>query len=421
VAWSVGSYSVENGTKKIYALICSPSAGGPFPVVIYNHGGLGANNGGNINGAIDSGGQPQPVTPTNLPNSLAQCIDWAKRGWVFATSSYRGESIIISSATKNLPHGTWVSDGQPELCLGEVTDVMALTDLVVNHASSISVGNVGAPVPLKTNGKVLMYGYSHGGCVTYRAVEQGAPVTAFAVIEGFTDFLLTYLNAVHYQMFINPAHLSYQAAAFVAAADSVDPTPLNGGIYYPDATGVMGYNWRSPHYFAARGDLSIDKFKTMPMLIFHGDVDYYTNPLLPAGSNPVYLDQATEMANRIGAASMFVGPMGSSPPASEPCMTGPVGAPLPNGLTQPTGSCAITFVPMDTGDSCLTMTPGTPPFSPGCAKIPLLMTPPHTRYLAVYNKMDHINGGLAIKNTFDGFVTTNFSLPTGCNGLEACK
>jgi hypothetical protein len=51
-------------------------------------------------------------------------------------------------------------------------------------------------VPINANGKVLMYGYSHGGCITYRAVEQGAPVTAFSVIEGFTDLRMTYLTGL---------------------------------------------------------------------------------------------------------------------------------------------------------------------------------------------------------------------------------
>ena len=41
-----------------------------------------------------------------------------------------------------------------------------------------------------------MYGYSHGGCITYRAVEQGAAVTAFSVIEGFTDLRLTSLTGL---------------------------------------------------------------------------------------------------------------------------------------------------------------------------------------------------------------------------------
>jgi hypothetical protein len=54
VTWSVGSYMVENGAKQIYALVCAPTTGGPYPVVIYNHGGTGAGDGGNINGAITS-------------------------------------------------------------------------------------------------------------------------------------------------------------------------------------------------------------------------------------------------------------------------------------------------------------------------------------------------------------------------------
>jgi hypothetical protein len=52
-------------------------------------------------------------------------------------------------------------------------------------------------------------------------------------------------------------------------------------FYLPDASGVMGYNWRSAHYFASRGDLSIQKFETMPILILHGDVET---------GNPVPLD-----------------------------------------------------------------------------------------------------------------------------------
>src|SRR5262249_55199222 len=38
VAWSVGQYSVD--AKTIYALICAPATGGPYPVVVYNHGGI---------------------------------------------------------------------------------------------------------------------------------------------------------------------------------------------------------------------------------------------------------------------------------------------------------------------------------------------------------------------------------------------
>ena len=191
---------------------------------------------------------------------------------------------------------------------------MALTDLLVYHASAITVGSASEKVPINVNGKVLMYGYSHGGCITYRAVEQGAPVTAFSVIEGFTDLRLTYLTGRN-------AGLTPELAAIVSGA-------FQPGVsfYLPDAGGVMGYNWRSAHYFASRGDLSIQKFETMPILILHGDVDT---------GNPVALDQAAAISADIGATNIFVGPTSVSPPSSQPCIDGPVGAPLPPTLTAP--------------------------------------------------------------------------------------
>ena len=152
------------------------------------------------------------------------------------------------------------------------------------------------------NGKVFMYGYSHGGCITYRAVEEGAPVTAFSVIEGFTDFRLNYLNGWNNG---SPPH-SKDVAAFGGPGQPTAGNFING-FYYPDANGVMGYNWRSAHYFASHGDLSIQKFKTMPMLIFHGDVD-------TLALNPVFLDEPAEISADIGATNIFIGPGGASPP-----------------------------------------------------------------------------------------------------------
>jgi hypothetical protein len=74
---------------------------------------------------------------------------------------------------------------------------MALTNLLVNHIDSIMLGNTTQKVKINTaNGKLFMYGYSHGGCITYRAVEQGAPVNTFAVIEGFTDMRMAYLTGL---------------------------------------------------------------------------------------------------------------------------------------------------------------------------------------------------------------------------------
>ena len=398
VAWSVGYYTVEGG-KKIYGLICAPTTGGPYPVVIYNHGGTDNTNGGNITGVVTAAGWT--AQPSGAPDGLGQCLDWAKRGWVFATSSYRGEAVHITSSSPEFPSSTWTSDGSVEFCMGEVTDVMALTDLLVNHASSITIGSTSENVPINVNGKVLMYGYSHGGCITYRAVEQGAPVTAFSVIEGFTDLRLTYLTGLN-------AGLTPELAAIGSGA-------FQPGVsfYLPDANGVMGYNWRSAHYFASRGDLGIQKFKTMPILILHGDVDT---------SNPVPLDQAAEISADIGATNIFVGPTGVSPPSSQPCIDGPVGAPLPPTLTAPNKSCPITFTPMNTGDPCVNGS--TPPLELGLCKVLLLpLTPPpgqpqQLHYLVVYHNMNHTNGGLAIKETFNRFAEQNFDRQPGCDGLQ---
>jgi hypothetical protein len=398
VAWSVGYYTVEGG-KKIYGLICAPTTGGPYPVVIYNHGGTDNTNGGNITGVVTAAGWT--AQPPGAPDGLGQCLDWAKRGWVFATSSYRGEAVSITSSSPQFPSSTWTSDGNVEFCMGEVTDVMALTDLLVYHASAITVGSASEKVPINVNGKVLMYGYSHGGCITYRAVEQGAPVTAFSVIEGFTDLRLTYLTGRN-------AGLTPELAAIVSGA-------FQPGVsfYLPDANGVMGYNWRSAHYFASRGDLSIQKFETMPILILHGDVDT---------GNPVPLDQAAAISADIGATNIFVGPTGVSPTSSQPCIDGPVGAPLPPTLTAPNKSCPISFTLMNTGDPCVNGS--TPPLELGLCKVLLLpLAPPPAQpqqlhYLVVYHNMNHTNGGLAIKETFNRFAEQNFDRQPGCDGLQ---
>jgi hypothetical protein len=425
VAWSVGSYTVVNG-KKIYALICSPKEGGPYPVLIYNHPGInGVLNTGNLHGIVSTT-TGWTISPSNgTSDDLGLCIDWAKRGWVVAMSSYRGEYVNISwenpanhEIQKSL---TWTSDGVPELCLGEVTDVMALTDLLVKHASSITVGSPASPHGISVNNKVFMYGWSHGGCITYRAVEQGAAVTAFAVVEGFTDFSLGYLNVLGQPNFSSP-HVPLET---YAAALSNAALP-NGGYYYPDTAGVMGYNWRSAHYFASRGDLSIQKFKTMPIMIFHGDIDInpdnLNGPASPLDYNPVYLDEAVEIADDIGAAKLFVG---AYPPTRVSCITGRAGEPIlraDHSILSPPTTCPVSFSVMDAADPCVNGTQATLAVTP-CKALSLPLPPQvpggeqPLHYLVVYHNMNHVNGGLAIKNQFGRFVEQNFGRQPGCDGV----
>jgi hypothetical protein len=212
------------------------------------------------------------------------------------------------------------------------------------------------------------------------------------------------------------------------------------GLYYPDASsggmlgqmqtypGVMGYNWRSAHYFASRGDIWITKFDSMPILILHGDID---SPYGSVPFNPVALDEPLELASDlIGANEIFVGPNGfpfcNAPstvpnqanciPTSETCITGTVGAPIVDPTTHEPlpgvpSSCPANFTLMVPANSCL----GTGPADFGstpCDAIPL-----QGNSLVVYHNMSHVNGGLGIQNQFNSFVQQNFGKQPGCDGV----
>ena len=93
---------------------------------------------------------PPPDHIAIFPDNLGQCLDWAKRGWIFRNvvlSRRKREHQSASPAFATLIK--WTSDGNPGFCMGEVTDVMALTDLLVNHASAHHAGRQGQNVPIK--------------------------------------------------------------------------------------------------------------------------------------------------------------------------------------------------------------------------------------------------------------------------------
>ncbi len=155
VQWQVGNYL--SGGLQIYGILCAPTAAGPHPVAILNHG-------------LHYNPNPTPhVDPAILPYSLDGCMQMAAKGWLAAMSTYRGESISISNFTA-------ASDGIIELCYGEVDDVLNLLSAVT-------------ALPGADAQKVLMLGYSHGSCITERAIERGAQVQIAVSIDGPTDFM----------------------------------------------------------------------------------------------------------------------------------------------------------------------------------------------------------------------------------------
>jgi dienelactone hydrolase len=193
--------SYHTGALRIYARICRPADSAPHPVIVYNHGGW-------------FGLDFDPL--------VAQCSASAKLGYVWLGSSYRGEDG---------------SDGAIELCLGEVDDV--LRALAIADAQ-----------PYTDPARVAMVGGSHGGCITLRALERGAPVRVAIDMFGPTD-----LAALDRFWRTNPSMYSqYLSTLETAAGGTADAVPA-------------AYQARSPLYFL--GDLPAN----VPLYVVHGTAD----------------------------------------------------------------------------------------------------------------------------------------------------
>lgn len=127
----------------IYGQVCRPKGEGPFPVLVYNHGGFGG-------------------LGTFWGNKA--CKDAARKGLVTIASSYRGEDG---------------SAGRVEVCAGEVRDVLKLIEIAMALAYT-------------DDDRFAMYGGSHGGCITLRAIAAGAPVQAAASLAAPVDLASAY-------------------------------------------------------------------------------------------------------------------------------------------------------------------------------------------------------------------------------------
>jgi Prolyl oligopeptidase family len=168
VTWQVGNYLSDN--LKICRLLCTPtSLPGPYPVAILNHG-------------LASVATGNPLFPFYFPaiesNGWTGCKNMAGNGWLTAITTYRGEIIgALTNSGFPAPYTNFaaLSEGDLELCHGEVDDVLNLLSAVT-------------ALPNANASQVLMWGHSHGSCVTERAIERGAAVQVAVSLDGPTDF-----------------------------------------------------------------------------------------------------------------------------------------------------------------------------------------------------------------------------------------
>jgi hypothetical protein len=168
VTWQVGNYMSDG--LRIYGLLCTPtSLPGPYPVAILNHG---------LTFVPIAPPLPLFYFPAIEAPGWIGCTNMAGNGWLTAITTYRGENV--GAATNSgfpAPYTNFVatSEGGLELCLGEVDDVLNLIAAVT-------------ALPNANANHVLMWGHSHGSCITERAIERGAPVQIAVSLDGPTDF-----------------------------------------------------------------------------------------------------------------------------------------------------------------------------------------------------------------------------------------
>lgn len=225
----VDEVSYRSGDLEIRGQVCRPADDERHPVIIWNHGGV---------SGIDDRGDPGGV-----------CVQGAKFGYVFAESSYRGEDG---------------SDGEVEVCLGEVDDVLAMIDIVRAQ-------------PYADRNRVAMIGVSHGGCITTRAVERGAPVDLAVDIAGPTDWAEGWKFATKEAK--RSSATDVDRAIYTDLAEKIELAAGGTPRQEPDS-----YRSRSPVE-----DVSNLKSSDQPFLIVHGTDD-----------SIVPLAQSCELARRMG-------------------------------------------------------------------------------------------------------------------------
>lgn len=203
----------RQGSLRILGQVCRPVRAGRFPIAVANHGGwtgLGPEWGA-LGGA---------------------CATVARLGYVVLASSYRGEDG---------------SGGQVEFCAGEADDVARMLSIAQRQAYA-------------DPSHVIMYGGSHGGCVTLRALQNGVHLHRAASWNAPIDLAGVHGEAVRQLKLGATGAVRQYLLALLAA--------LEGAFDGPPAQHAARYAERSP--MARASSLSSS---SIPLLIQHGLLD----------------------------------------------------------------------------------------------------------------------------------------------------
>lgn len=206
-----------SGSLVVHGVVCRPSGAGAHPLVMLNHGGF---------VGIDA--------DTRVRSA---CTGLAQLGIVGAMSSYRGEDG---------------SDGAVEVCLGEVDDVLAMKNVLVQQ-------------PWIAPDRVATVGFSHGACIATRMALRDPTLRAAVDFFGPADVAAAY---DFWQTQLD------QGEPFCASTGQTGCESMHSYLVGAVKAATKGTPAEQPAAYAARSPAPTLAKLTVPIMIFQGTYDY---------------------------------------------------------------------------------------------------------------------------------------------------
>lgn len=205
----VEQVTYASGSLVVHGQVCRPADAAVHPVFVLLHGGFAG-----------------LTSDTNA----GLCVVLARQRVVVLEPAYRGEDG---------------SQGNVEVCLGEVDDVIAMTAIAL-------------AMPYADPQHVSLHGASHGGCIALRALERGLPVQVASEGFGITDMAADY---AYWQSELAADPSGPNAGVLHSLVDQLDTSVGGAPGAYPAA-----YEARSPTAYASA-------LPNIPLMIAHGTAD----------------------------------------------------------------------------------------------------------------------------------------------------
>ncbi len=225
-------YKIEYQSEglKITGLLAKPNKGIKFPAIILNHGGF-----------------------SGITKYDEKAIfSWARKGYIAVASTYRGEKGIAGE-----------SEGELDIfCGNEVVDVITLFNCVKDLSEL-------------DDGKIIMLGGSHGGCITMSAAQRVKGLRVAISFSGPADMFNDATKKMAIEFIKNPRKQKMLMEQFVTleTMEKIEDFFLTG-IY--GKKGITTEKMRLE--LLKRSPLYFMRHLSSPLIFFYGGLDPIVSP-----------------------------------------------------------------------------------------------------------------------------------------------